>query len=70
MSCDCIYYNFKQVYVQLFFKQVLNKLSYMEITKLQIAFLVLHIVFSFLTEDLPQHESRQLLLNCFYALGW
>jgi hypothetical protein len=25
----------------------------------------LHIVFSFLTEDLPQQEFRQLLLNCF-----
>ena len=42
-----------------------NKLSYMEITKLQIVFFVLHIVFSFLTEDLPHDESCQLLLNCF-----
>jgi hypothetical protein len=34
-----------------------NKLSYMEITKLQILFIVLHIVFSFLMKDLPHDES-------------
>jgi hypothetical protein len=44
--------------------------NYMEITKLHVAFLVLHMVYSFLIDDLPQQESRQLLLNCFYALGW
>jgi hypothetical protein len=42
----------------------------MEITKLNVVFLVLHIVFSFFIDNLSYQKSRQLLLNCLYALSW